>query len=296
MKLSKLREQAEETIPSDIPSEEDTIKVNARDRINMTIKRWKREYISDKKLQIPEGMIRVSCIFDNDLVDKKDRPTIELGVTYKPNMDPKPVIPRDFVANSVDLFIEDMKKMCSDILDESLFPHEVLNEYDVSLYSVAIYPSEGIINLFDYIPRPLYNTIVRTPRKLGDLLVNRSLLLDLYTFDENVLPKFSDDYTQAMDRAIRKCKTVYTALEKGTWNGYNYSLTPFNVSSVVIHQDKSDYTVESGVLHPNFSISYSGGWPSLNGDKINTIFPVEVQDEFTAFIKKRFKNLGINFS
>ena len=294
MKLSKLREQAEGPVPSDT---DETIRDKACERINMAVKRWKS---SDKKFEIPGGYIRLSCIFDGDLPDKEnkhDRPVIELGVTYRPNMNPVPVIPRDFLALSVDKFIEDLKELCPDMSrKESEFPHEVLNMYDVTFYSVTIYPSEGIINLFDFIPRPLYNMMIKTPRQLGDLLLSRSHLLNQYTFEEGVIPRFSEDYSKAMDKAVRKCKTVYTALEKGTWKEYKYNLTPFHLPNVVVHQERSGYTVESGVIHPDFSISYSGGWPLLNGEKINGIFPIEVQDEFMKFIKKRFMDFGINLS
>jgi hypothetical protein len=161
---------------------------------------------------------------------------------------------------------------------------------------VNIYPSEGIINLFDFIQRNLYNMKVKNPRHFGDLLRNRTYLLNHYTFDEGVIPRFSDNYSKQMEKAIRRCKAVFRSFEKGTWNGHKYELTPFYLPNVVIHQEKSGYSVESGVIHPNLSITYSGGWPILDGQKLNQVLPVQLQDDFMEYIRKRFKQFDITFS
>jgi hypothetical protein len=280
MKLSKLieDEDAEDVIHSDMPSEEDIKKL-----IDETLKKWMNKYMFDKKFSIPEGVIRLNCIINS--------PETELGLTYIPNMEPKPVIPVDLLTKSVDMFISDISIMNPDIVK---YPIHILNEYSLKFYSVNIYPSEGIISLYDFIPRPSYNTKVSAPRGLGNLLTSHSYLLRNYTFEDNVLPTFSDDYSKQMDKAIRRCKTVYNALQKGNWRGYKYELSPFDVRNIVVHQNRNRHAIDD-VLHPNFSVSYSGYYPLLDGKLINTL-ETEIKDAFMSYIKTRFNIYRIKFS
>jgi len=292
MKLSKLIEQ-DDVIPSDMSPEED-IKVNARDIINKTIKKWKNNYIFDKTIDIPEGKLRLNCLFDE--VDGDKRARMEFGLTYLMNMNPKPVIPKDFLATAVSNFMDDINKINPNIHnDKDRYPMDVLNEYDVRFYNVMLYPSEGIIDLYNFIPRNLYNITIKGYHKFGDLLRNRSHLLNVYTFDEGVLPKFSNDYNIKMEKSIRHCRVVYNSLRKGKWHGEEYDCGEFKISNVVIHQNRNEYSIQNNVIQPDFEISYCGDYPILNGKKVHTI-ETEVKDAFMEFIKQRFKQFGIRYS
>jgi len=300
MKLNKLIEQ-DEPIPSDMSSEED-IKVNARDMINKTIKKWKNNYIFDKSIDIPEGKLRLNCLFDEAVEYKNHserdpkRARMEFGLTYHMNMNPKPIIPRDFLATAVSNFMDDINKINPNIHNNTdRYPMDVLNEYDVRFYSVMVYPSEGIIDLYNFIPRNLYNIKIKGYHKFGDLLRNRSHLLNVYTFDEGVIPKFSNDYSSKMEKSVRHCRVVYNVLKKGKWGGEEYDLGIFKVNNVIVHQNRNDYSIENNVIQPDFDLSYSGEYPTLNGKRVDTI-ESEVKDAFMEFIKQRFKQFRIRYS
>lgn len=294
MKLSKLREQ-DDKIPSDIPSDEETVKKRAYEKINQTIQRWNKKNMFYRTFDIPEGIVRINTIFEAKIGPQEGK--IELGITFVPNMDPKPVIPRYLLAKSMEVFIDDIKEINPDMFDKpSLYPQDVLNDYEVTIYSVAIYPGEGIIHLSEYMPRSVYNIKTKKPQKFGEILFSRSLLLNQYMLDENDLPRFDDQYSLAMDKITRKAKTVYTALQKGTFRGLPYELPKFYQPNVVVHQERERFNLETKVIHPDFSISISSGWATLNGEKVNEVLPVELQDSFVEYIKNRFLQFGIKYT
>jgi len=293
MKLSNLFEQEDEPIPSDIPSE-DQVRITALEKINQTIQRWNKKNMFYRSFDIPEGIVRINTIFESKIGIQEGK--IEIGITFIPNMDPKPVIPTYLLAKSMEVFIDDIKEINPDMFDKpSLYPQDVLNDYEVTIYSVAIYPGEGIIHLSEYIPTSVYNLKAKMPQKLGSLLLNRSLVLNHYMLDENDLPKFDDQYSNTMNKVVRKVKTVYTALQKGTFRGLPYELPKFYQPNVVVHQERERYNLETKVIHPDFSVSYSSGWGTLNGELINQV-SLELKDAFIDFIRGRFLQFGIKYS
>jgi len=293
MKLSNLFEQEDEQVPSDNLPEEETVKNRAYEKINQTIQRWNKRNMFHKEFTIPEGIVRINTIFESKIGPRK----IELGITFVPNMDPTPVIPTYLLAKSMEVLIDDLKEINPDMYNKpSLYPIEVLNDYEVTIYSVSIFPGEGIIHLSEYIPRATFNMKTKTPIKFGDILFSRSLLLSHYMIDENDLPRFDDQYSLAMEKITRRSKTIYTALQKGTFRGLPYQLPKFNPSNVVVHQNRDRFSMDNKVIHPDFSVSISSGWMTLNGEKINEVLPVELQDSFMEYIRNRFKHFDIKFS
>lgn len=298
MKLSNLFEQEDEQIPSDIPSDEETVFNRAYEKINQTIQRWNKRNMFHKEFTIPEGIVRINTIFEPKIILTSGvSGTIELGITFDPNMDPKPVIPTYLLAKSMEVFIDDLKEINPDMFNKpSLYPQEVLNDYDVTIYSVSIFPGEGIIHLSEYIPRSTFNIKTKKPMKFGDILFSRSLLLSHYMINENDLPRFDDQYSLAMDKITRRCKTIYMALQKGTFRGLPYQLPKFNPSNVVVHQDRDRFSMDNKVIYPDFSVRISTGWGTLNGEPINQVLPVELQDSFNEYIRNRFLQFGVKYT
>ena len=298
MKLSKLREQEDEQVPSDIPSDEETVFKRAYEKINQTIQRWNKRNMFHREFTIPEGIVRINTIFEPKIILTSGTPgSIELGITFIPNMDPKPVIPTYLLAKSMEVFIDDLKEINPDMFDKpSLYPQEVLDDYDVTIYTVSIFPGEGVIHLSGYIPAATYNMKAKTPMKFGSILFSRSLLLSHYMLNENDLPRFDDQYSLAMSKITRRCKTIYMALQKGTFRGLPYELPRFNPSNVVVHQERDRFSMDTKVIHPDFSVSISTGHSTLNGERINQVLPVELQDAFIEYIRDRFKHFDIKFS
>ena len=298
MRLSKLREQEDEQIPSDIPSDEETVFKRAYEKINQTIQRWNKKNMFHNEFTIPEGIVRINTIFEPKVILTSGvSGTIELGITFIPNMDPTPVIPTYLLAKSMEVFIDDLKEINPDMFNKpSLYPQEVLNDYEVTIYSVTIFPGEGIIHLSEYIPRSTFNIKTKKPMEFGHILFSRSLLLNQYMLDENDLPRFDDQYSLAMEKITRKCKTIYTALQKGTFRGLPYELPKFYQPNVVVHQERERFNLETKVIHPDFSVSISSGWGTLNGEPINQVLPVELQDSFVEFIRNRFLQFGVKYT
>jgi hypothetical protein len=296
MKLSKLRE--DEQVPSDNPSDEETVFKRAYEKINQTIQRWNKRNMFHREFTIPEGIVRINTIFEPKIILTSGvSGTIELGITFIPNMDPKPVIPTYLLAKSMEVFIDDLKEINPDMFHKpSLYPQEVLDDYDVTIYSVSIFPGEGVIHLSGYIPAATYNMKAKTPMKFGSILFSRSLLLSHYMINENDLPRFDDQYSLAMEKVTRRSKTIYTALQKGTFRGLPYELPRFNPSNVVVHQERDRFSMDTKVIHPDFSVSISTGHSTLNGERINQVLPVELQDAFNEYIRDRFKHFDIKFS
>ena len=295
MKLSKLFEQEDEQVPSDNLPEEDTVENRAYEKINQTIQRWNKRNAFHKEFTIPEGIVRINTIFESKIGIQEGK--IELGITFVPNMDPTPVIPTYLLAKSMEVLIDDLKEINPDMYNKpSVYPQEVLNDYEVTIYSVSIFPGEGIIHLSEYMPRATFNMKTKTPMKFGEILFSRSLLLSHYMIDENDLPRFDDQYSLAMEKITRRSKTIYTALQKGTFRGLPYELPKFNSSNVVVHQDRDRFSMDTKVIHPDFSVSISTGYTILNGERINEVLPVELQDAFNEYIRDRFKHFDIKFA
>ena len=289
MKLNKLKEQEDEPIPSDIPSDEET-KINTYiDEINKTINKWKSRTSFDTE-QIPEGKFSYGTIFNSAETPK----IIEIGISFTPNMDPKPVIPRTLLAKCIEILHDGLIKINPNIVN---YPTQILDEYEVTFYAVNIFPAEGIFNLSGYIPRPLYNTKVVAPIKLDWILNDIHSVMAHYTFNEGDLPTFSDDYSPAMYKVINRSKTIFMALRKGTWKGHKYDLGPFIPSNLVVHQETLEYSLESRVIHPHFYISYgSYGKETLDGEPLNHVLHAEIKNEFLEYIQSRFKQFEIKYN
>ena len=291
MKLSKLKrlnEVEDEPIPSDIPSDEETKNFSYINEINKTINKWKSR-TSFETEHIPEGKFSYGTIFTPEETPKM----IEIGISFTPVMDPKPVIPRTLLARCIELLHHGLKKINPDIVN---YPTQILDEYEVTFYAVNVFPSEGIFNLSSYIPRPLYNTKVVAPTKLDRILNDVHSVMAHYTFNEGDLPTFSDDYSPAMSKVIRRCKTIFMALQKGKWKGHTYDLGPFIPSNLVVHQETLEYSLENRVIHPHFYISYgSYGKETMDGEPINHVLHAEIKDEFLEYIQSRFKQFEIKY-
>ena len=296
MKLLDLLNEEDEQVPSNIPSEE-TKRLETISNINRTINKWNVSWEFNPPIKGPDGDLRVTVLFKpNSNTEVND---IEIGITFNQTLDKTPYFPKDILFKSIEHFIVGLKRTNPDIMDETLYPIELLNEYPVTIYNVSLYPGESIIRLSNHISRALYNTKCGSPQKLGVLLYNKSYLINHYMFNENDLPVFSDDYSLAMLKVIRRVKTVYTALQKGTWRGKQYQLPPYNQANILPHQDTSSFSLEDRVIRPEFRITYTGytGIDTiLDGEPLRDVLPAQVQDDFKEYIIKRFEQFDITFN
>ena len=147
---------------------------------------------------------------------------------------------------------------------------------------------------------PTYNLRLLSPNGFGNIMFSRSHLLNVYNLIPGDLPTFADDYSSSMGKLIKKAKSVYNALKKGTWKGHTYELfTPHDWSGAfVVHQDKFNYNRTDKVLHPNFEITCNFGWEIVDGKKNSpeeSPLSDEDQKEFRQYLKNRFKNFDIGY-
>jgi hypothetical protein len=302
MRLSKLKGLNEDWFePSD-----DKWKF-ASEKFVQTVLKYKKEHMFHKKIQIPEGEIHTSIQLDQipytfvRYNEDKYLGEIHLRIDFMPKMDPKPVIPLNILQVSVADFVDSLLKINPDIMARpSIYPPDLLDCYHLKLQNISVHPGQGILHLRDYMDTPTYNLKLLSPSKFGDIMFSRSLLLNRYSLTQGDLPTFSDGYSLAMSKLIKKAKSVYHALKKGTWRGHTYELfEPYDWSrGFVVHQDKFNYNRTDKVLHPNFEITCNFGWEIVDGKKNSpeeSPLSDEEQKEFRQYLKNRFKNFDIGY-
>jgi hypothetical protein len=311
MRLSKLKGLTEDEEPLEPSgSNEGMLEIDklryASEKFEQTLKKYSREHLFWKKIQVPEGDIHL--ILMKELIpftfvnynEEKYLGDITLKIDFIPNMDPKPVIPLNILQISVENFIDDLVKINPDLLNKSIYPERLMNTYHLKFLNVTVFPANGIIHLRDFMDTPTYNLKLLSPNPFGDIMSSRSHLKNVYSLIPGDLPTFADNYTSSMEKLVHKAKHVYHALKKGTWKGHTYVLdTPINwKSGVVIHQDRNDYNKTDKIIHSNFSASLNLAWEYVDGvknSKEESVLPPEEREEFRNWLKKRFEHFGIGY-
>jgi hypothetical protein len=272
-----------------------------------TLFKYKKEHMVYKKFQIPEGEVHTSVDLDtvpytwDRYKNEKFLGHITLRIDFMPKMDPKPEIPLNILQVAVIDFVDSLKAINPDLFNKpSLYPVDLLDCYHLKIQNVSIFPGQAIFQLRDYMETPTYNMKLQAPNKFGGIMLSRSYLLNTYKLNEGDLPTFSDDYTTAMAKLVKKAKSVYNAMRKGTWKGHSYELfKPHDWSrAFVVHQDKFNYNRADKVLRPSFDITCNFGYETVDGVKNSPAESPLTQDEqreFQEYLKKRFRNFNIGY-
>ena len=307
MKLSKLKGLTEEDNEPQVDVERIKMLKYASDKFVQTIHKYRKEYIFWKKIQIPEGELHVSIRLEDipftlqRYEQDKLLGEIVCSIDYIPKTNPKPVIPLNILQVSVSDFMDDLKEINPDLFNKpSIYPPDLLNCYKFKIQTFTMYPDQGILQLREYMDTPTYNIKVLTPHKLGSLLLSRSYLLNSYNLVKDDVPVFSDDYSTAMEKSVKKAKNVYHALKKGTWKGHTYELYKPDdwKRAFIVHHDRFEYNRDDKVIHPNFKITCNFGYEIVDGIKNspeNSPLSDEEQLEFRKFLKKRFETFDIGY-
>jgi hypothetical protein len=242
------------------------------------------------KLNYPDGSSGYEELYCQDR-DHNGPKKYRLGLWlyYYPN-DNTPIIPND-------LFTHGIKEMINFIFE--VFPEiksyskEVMDEFTFTLGNDTVYYKEGIMHVTNtnILPSAERNVLLGN-YPLWELVHRTDDLINTYYLENP--PKFSDDYALAMDKAIKKLKTVWMALKKGTFKGVEYEY--MSKPTYVVHQKLNNYNKETRVIYPEFSLSISSGWARIDGKPVNQIEDKELFDEFHEFISKKFNHFGINLS
>lgn len=248
-------------------------------------------YIDDlrymKKLKFTSGTGYISYRF----IKKRE---LEVFVRYDPDS-VNPIIPTDLIKIAGDEVINIIclaRGMSKDEFFE--YYEDVLYDFRIHIERVTITLMQGILFIKDYMDNNIYNIKIERPNSLYQLFQNENLYLLL----PEQLPRFSEDYSNTMSKLIKKCKTIYTALGKGTWKGHTYDYGKFNQPSITVHQKNKDYNKRDKILNPDFKIFYTPGYAYIDGVKTSrNTSPLnnEQENDFKEWLETRFKHFGIDF-
>jgi len=305
MRLSKLKGLTED---EQVPNEEEAMKKLkfASEKFEQTLRLYKKENLFWRKMTIPEGDVNISLFLDlipftPQRYKEKFLGEITLKVDFMPKMEPKPVIPLNILQVTVSEFVDSLLKINPDIKEKpSVYPSDLLNMYHLKFMGIYVYPENGIIYLKDYMDAPTYNLKFLSPNGFGSIMFSRSHLLNVYSLTQGDLPTFADGYRLAIEKLVKKTKSVYNALKEGTWKGHTYKLDPpINWrSGIVIHHDRLDYNRLDKILYPNFKPKLNLGWEFVDGLKNSpeesVLQPLE-RESFRDWLRKRFENFGIEY-
>jgi hypothetical protein len=223
------------------------------------------------------------------------RREFEVFISYDP--DPvNPIILPDLIKIAGDEIINIIclaKNMSKEELVE-YYGNDVLNYFRIHIERITISVMKGILFLKDYMDNNIYNVKIERPNSLYELFTNENLYLLL----PEQLPTFSEDYSSSMSKLIKKCKTIFTALGKGTWKGHTYSYGKFSELGITVHQKNRNYNKRDKILYPDFEITYNAGHAFIDGEIITSnTSPLndEQKDEFKEWLETKFNHFGIDF-
>ena len=243
-----------------------------------------------KKLNFTSGTGYITYRF----VSKRE---LEVFVSYDP--DPvNPIIPTDLIKIAGDEVIN-IICLARDMSKDEFFEYyeDVLYDFRIHIERITISLMQGILFLKDYMDNNIYNIKIERPNSLYQLFLSGNE--NLYLLLPEQLPRFSGDYSTTMSKLIKKCKTIYTALGKGTWKGHTYDYGKFNQPSITVHQKNRNYNKRDKILTPDFEITYNPGHAYIDGIIITSnTCPLnnEQKIEFKEWLETKFKHFGIDFS
>ena len=243
-----------------------------------------------KKLKFTSGTGYITYRF----ISKRE---FEVFVTYDPDH-VNPIIPSDLIKIAGDELISQIC-LARNMSKEEFFEYyeDVLYDFTIHIERVTISLMRGILYLRDYMDNNIYNVKIERPNSLYQLFLSGNE--NLYLLLPEQLPRFSGDYSAAMTKLVKKCKTIYTALGKGTWKGHTYSYDKFDEIGITVHQKNRNYNKRDKILTPDFEITYQPGFAYIDGVKITSnTSPLndEQKSEFKEWLETRFKHFGIDFS
>jgi len=219
----------------------------------------------------------------------------EVFISYDP--DPvNPIIPTDLIKIAGDEMIN-IICLARNMSKEEFVDYykDVLYAFTIRIERITITLMEGILFLKDYMDNNIYNVKIGRPMSMIDLFENENSYLLL----PEQLPTFSGDYATTMTKLVKKCKTIYTALGKGTWKGHTYDYGKFNQPGITVHQKNKNYNKRDKIISPDFEITYNPSYAYIDGIIITSnTSPLndEQKDEFKEWLKNKFNAFGIEFN
>lgn len=128
--------------------------------------------------------------------------------------------------------------------------------------------------------------------------VQRSLLIP-----NNVLPKFPENFEEQRQKLVKRGKSIYQALSRGTFNNKVYTLGPIRfvlLYSIDRHEEYHDEAIDkqTNTIRPNFDISCFGDITTYDG-KSAWELSNNNWDEYYKLkqhVQRQFKRYGASFA
>jgi hypothetical protein len=211
----------------------------------------------------------------------------------------QPVIPLDFLSVSANWMLNKLNDLCPDLFNTVKDGRYQEGSITFNFNDTFVSYNETFLGLYDYMERAYYNTNVTNLIPIEELMDKRSIDFN-YQLEPSQVPKFSDDYSLATDRMIKKVKSVYKGFRKGTFQGHQYEFKEDN-PQISIHLRDDDYNPQTKVIHPKFRVQINAGYVWIDG-KGTSEYGIPAEERFTDstvikpienYIKARFEQFGI---
>jgi hypothetical protein len=164
---------------------------------------------------------------------------------------------------------------------------------------VFVSSNEMFMSLEDDVNTTYYNTHIMKVYPLEELISNRVSIQRHYELDPSQIPTFSEDFSLAMDRVLKKVKSVYKGFRKGTYQGHQYEYKENNPKISILVEHK-DFNPQTKVIQPKFRVQINAGYVWIDGKHTSTFVPAEDRfpdvkftEDFNHYIKARFEQFGI---
>lgn len=238
-----------------------------------------------KSYSIPVTNGKIS--FNLGREDLLEKGRIEIGVAYYPI---EPLCPVTMFKEPMEYFLKELIKNIKDTVDRT--DPTILSGIDINYYGFALYYKEGIINFTsrNYLDRVDMATIM-SDINFRDALIDMDSALSDLVLPEDKLPKFDSTYSETMDKAIKRMKSVWLAFRKGTYKGVKYEFD--RDPSYYVHQEEQGWNPESRVLRPTFQLKISTyGYVTLEDRNDDS----EFKSELMEYLKKKVATFDIEFT
>jgi hypothetical protein len=210
----------------------------------------------------------------------------------------EPTIPLDFLSVSAKWMLNKINELCPDVFNTVKDGRYQEGSITFNFHEIFVKYSETFLGLYDYMERAYYNTHVTNPIPIEELMNDRSIDFN-YKLEPSQVPTFSDDFSLATDKMIKKIKSVYKGFRKGTFKGHQYEYVR-QEPQISIYPRDDNYNPQTKVIHPKFKVSINAGYPHIDG-KTTSDFEQGVErftntliiKQFDEYIKARFEQFGI---
>ena len=207
-------------------------------------------------------------------------------------------IPTDFLIFATKWMTDKFKEKIPNIEEMMTDERYMAGAITYNFIDAFVSSNEMFMALDDYIDTTYYNTHIMKVYPLEELMDEQNIVRH-YELDPSQIPTFSDDFSVAMDRVLKKIKSVYQGFRKGTYQGHKYEYKN-DKPTISVLVERTDYNPQTKVIHPKFRTQINAGYVSIDDIPTSSFEPPETRfsdtklvEDFNVYIKNRFLQFGI---